>query len=75
MRASDYRWDFEDFRRLSQGYHVVLKHLPIDRLDAERHLRLLVDKDELTVLGCEDFKLGISHCGLLTRIMHEGWRV
>jgi hypothetical protein len=28
-------------------------------LHAERHLRLLVDKDELAVLGCEDFELGI----------------
>ena len=35
-------------------------------MNAKRHLRLVVDKDELAVLRGEDFELGIGHVnGLL----------
>src|SRR5262249_36731066 len=51
-----------------QCHHVVLEHLPIDRLHAKCHLGLVVDEDELAVLRREDFELGVSHCTLLGQL-------
>jgi hypothetical protein len=47
----------EHLRRLGEGNHVVLQNLAVDRLNAERHLRLLVDEEELGVLWSEQFKI------------------
>jgi len=41
----------------SEADDVVLQGLAVDGLDAEGHLRLLIDEDKLAVLGCEDFKI------------------
>ncbi len=53
--------DLEHLCSLGEGDDVVLQHLAVDRLHAERHLRLLVDKDELRVQRCEDFELRTCH--------------
>ncbi|MCY1367901.1 hypothetical protein D9M68_756190 [compost metagenome] len=54
--GGDGRWNVEDLCRLGETDDVVLQHLPIDRLNAEGHLRLLVDEDQLAVLGGQDFE-------------------
>ena len=43
--------DVEDLGGLGKADDIVLQYLAVDRLDAERHLRLLVDEDELAVRG------------------------
>src|SRR6266568_3101014 len=52
--------DFEHLRCLGEGDDVVLQRLAVDGLHAERHLRLVVDEDDLRVLWCEDFELRIG---------------
>jgi hypothetical protein len=46
---------------LRESHNVVLQHLPVDGLNAESHLRLLIDEDHLTVGGRQDFTLGLAH--------------
>ncbi len=36
---------------LAEAHDVVFQGLAVDRLDTEGHLRLLVDEDDLAVLG------------------------
>ncbi len=42
---------------LARRNDVVLQRLAVDRLDAEGHLRLVIDDDELAVLRGQDFEL------------------
>jgi Flp pilus assembly protein CpaB len=42
--------NIEGPRCLGEGHHVILQGLAVDGLDAESHLRLLIDNDELAVL-------------------------
>ena len=49
------------FAALASATMLFLSDLPVDRLHAERHLRLLVDEDDLAVLRREDFELRIGH--------------
>ncbi|MNL32700.1 hypothetical protein D3C87_1545700 [compost metagenome] len=51
-------WHVENLGSLGQANDVVLQGLAVDRLNAECHLRLLVDEDELAVGGGKNFKLG-----------------
>jgi hypothetical protein len=53
--------DLEHLRCLGEGDDVVLQRLAVDGLDAERHLRLMIDKDDLRVLRRKDFELRIGH--------------
>jgi len=53
--------DVEHLGRLGEADDVVFERLPVDRLDAESHLRLLVDKQELGVLRRQDFELRVGH--------------
>ena len=46
--------DVEHLRGLGQRDHVVLQRLPVDRLHPERHLRLLVDEQDLAVVRGEE---------------------
>lgn len=39
---------------LGQAHDVVLQHLTVDGLHAESHLGLLVDEDDLAVLGSQN---------------------
>jgi len=50
--------------RLGEPDDIVLQRLAVDRLHAERHLRLLIDEDQLRVLRREDFELRIGHAYL-----------
>ena len=61
LDRGDGRRDLEHLRRLGERHGVVLQDLAVDRLHAERHLRLVVDEDELRVLRCKDFELRIGH--------------
>ena len=56
--GGDGGWDVEGLGSLCQADDVVLENLPVDRLHAEGHLRLLVDEDDLAVLRSEDFEMG-----------------
>src|SRR5262249_48099551 len=51
----------EHLRSLGEADDVVLECLPIDGLHAERHLRLLIDEEDLRVLRGENFELRIGH--------------
>ena len=51
LHGRDCGRDLEDFGGLGQPDDVVLQDLSVDGLDAEGHLRLLVDEDDLAVLG------------------------
>jgi hypothetical protein len=53
--------DLEHLRCLGESDDVVLQRLAVDGLHAERHLRLVVDEDDLRVLWCKDFELRIGH--------------
>jgi len=56
----------EGARGLGQAHHVVLQRLAVDRLHAECHLGLLVDEDDLAVLGGQDFEVfAVRHGGSL----------
>ncbi len=52
----DRRRHREDLGCLGQRDDIILQHLAVDRLHAEGHLRLLVDEDQLAVLGGQDFE-------------------
>jgi hypothetical protein len=43
--------DTEHFRGLGKRHDIVLQNLPVDRLHAKGHLWLLVDEDDLAVVG------------------------
>jgi len=40
---------------------IIFQYLTVDRLHAERHLRLLVDEDQLRVLRGQDFQFWVHH--------------
>src|SRR5262249_42943562 len=61
LHRRDSRWEVEDFPCLREGHQVVLQHLTIDRLDAESHLGLLIDKEKLRIVGSENLKLWVGH--------------
>src|SRR5690606_36507473 len=63
-RGDDGR-NVEDLGSLVQTHGVVLQGLPVDALDAESHLRLLVDEDQLAVLRGQDFGFWIAHGAFL----------
>ena len=56
--------DVEDLGRLGEPDDIVLHRLAVHRLHAKSHLRLVVDDDELTVLGRQYFELRVAHEGL-----------
>jgi hypothetical protein len=51
----DSRRNAEEVPCLREGNHVILQHLTIDRLNAEGHLRLLIDKQKLGIVRGENF--------------------
>jgi hypothetical protein len=53
--------DVEYLCRFCQRDNIVLQYLAVNRLDAECHLRLLIDENDLTVGGRQYFKLWITH--------------
>ena len=61
---SDGGRDIEELRRLGQGDHIVLENLTVNRLHAEGHLRLLIDDDQLAVVGRQrrEFCIHRSYC-------------
>ena len=63
LDRGDRRRHAEDLGGLGERDDVVLQRLPVDRLHAERHLRLLVDDDQLAVLRGEQFEI-VGHDGL-----------
>lgn len=63
LHCGDRRRDLEGACRLGETHNIVLQNLPVNRLDTERHLRLLIDKDELAVLRGQNVKLA-GHFGV-----------
>ena len=45
--------DVKDFRRLGQAGHIVDERLPVNGLDGESHLRLVVNENHRTVVRGE----------------------
>ena len=53
--------DVEHLGGLGQAHSIVFQRLPVRRLHAERHLRLLVDENDLAIVGGKDFQFRIGH--------------
>ena len=75
LDRGDGRRDVEHLGRLGERHDVVLERLAVDRLHAERHLRLLVDEDQLAVLRGEELEV-VAHGSLpWLRSVDRGSRV
>jgi hypothetical protein len=65
------RWDVENLRSLRQSNRIIFKHLAVNRLNAESHLRLMINEDDLTILGGQQFQL-FGHYVLSVRRLVSG---
>jgi hypothetical protein len=62
LRAPGRRSEFPTWiAYLRETDDIVFQHLAIDRLDAEHHLRLLIDENDLAVRWRQHFKFRITH--------------
>jgi hypothetical protein len=55
LDGGDDGWNVEHLGGLGQANGIVLQHLAVHGLHTESHLRLLVDEDQLAVIGSQDF--------------------
>ena len=68
FNGGDSSRNVEDLSRFCQANHVVLQYLTVDRLHAEGHLRLLIDKDHLAIFWGQYFKLRVGHVSFHCRV-------
>ncbi|MNN23432.1 hypothetical protein D3C81_1368300 [compost metagenome] len=61
LHRGDDGGDVEHLGGLGQAHGIVFQRLAVHRLHAERHLRLLVDEDDLAIVGGKDFQFRIGH--------------